>query len=280
MNLRDRSNSFLIGLCAFVLLFSWPPTSALGQGATSAAVIQSYAPGSDAQAATLASQAIAVLVGRVTVHDVTLTGTASWGSDNANTGTVTLHALGTNESRVDLALPDGTRTEIRDASAGYAEGKWINPDGTSGQFAGHNTLTDAVWFFPAFSSLVANPNVVLSYVGLENRNGQSVQHLRSSIYQSSPPPDPSLTEQQLSKVDFYLDAGTFLPVAVMFNQHPDNNARVNIPVEIAFSNYQAMSGVLVPMHIQKSANGATILDITITGAVFNSGLTISEFSVN
>jgi hypothetical protein len=81
-------------------------------------------------------------------------------------------------------------------------------------------------------------------------------------------------------VDFYLDAGSSLPVAIVFNQHPDNNARVNIPVEIDFSSYQTISGVLVPMHIQRISNGTTILDITLTAAVLNSGLTTSEFSVN
>ena len=81
-------------------------------------------------------------------------------------------------------------------------------------------------------------------------------------------------------MDFYLDAASSLPVAVVFNQHPDDNARVNIPIEVDYSNYQPISGVLVPMHIQKSMNGAPLLDVTLTGVVFNSGLALSEFSVN
>ena len=268
--------------CLFALsVFVFSPLMiAQAQSTSSPASNQTFAPGTDPQASSLALRSIAALAGKEVIRDLTLTGTATWGTGDRQTGTVVLRALGSTESSIDLAFSDGTRTEIRDASAGYTQGKWVNPDGKSGMFAGHNTMTDAVWFFPAFSSLVANPNVVLSYVGLENRNGESVQHLRSSIYQSSPPPDPSLSQQPLTTMDFYLDAGSSLPVAIEFNQHPDNNARVNIPVEIVFSNYQSINGALVPMHIQKTSNGATILDITVTGVVFNSGLTLSEFSVN
>jgi len=80
------------------------------------------------------------------VSDVTLTGNATWTVGDPETGTVALRALGSGESRVDLTLSGGTRTEIRDASAGVPQGKWTAQDGTSGMFASHNTLTDAVWF--------------------------------------------------------------------------------------------------------------------------------------
>jgi hypothetical protein len=83
------------------------------------------------------------------VHDVTFTGTVtrSLGSE-IESGTAILRALGPDESRVDLALPTGTQTEIRDSSSGNRQDKWITPDGSSGMFASHNCWTDAVWFFP------------------------------------------------------------------------------------------------------------------------------------
>lgn len=233
---------------------------------------------SDPQAVVFAANAIAAMSGSQVVNDVTLTGNATWDSGNSEAGTVTLKALGLTESRIDLVLSEGTRTEIRDASTGIAQGKWINPNGGSGMLSGQNTMTDAVWFFPVLSSLASGSNIVLSYVGLETRNGQPVQHLRS--YQSSAPVGPVATVQQLSTMDFYLDASSSLPAAVVFNQHPDNNAGVNIPIEVDYSDYQSISGVQVPMHIHKSMNGAPLLDITLTTAVFNSGLALSQFSAN
>jgi len=204
---------------------------------------------------------MAALTGGTTITDVSLTGSVIWtaGSDN-ETGAATLLASGTGESRIDLVLGSGTRTEIRDAQTGTALGKWIAPTGSSGQFVSHNCQTDAVWFFPELGSLAAGPNVVLSYVGQETRNGATVQHIRSYVNQSLL---VASTQQPLGTMDFYLDATTLLPSAVTFNAHADNNVLSNIPVEIDFSAYQIVGGVNVPMHIQKYTQGTLTIDLTL-----------------
>jgi hypothetical protein len=132
-------------------------------------------PASDPKAVALAAQSMAALTSGTTIGDVTLTGTVTWGG--SDTGTATLSALGTGESRMDLALTSGTRTEIRDAQTGAHLGQWFAPNNASGYFAAHNCFIDAVWFFPALGSLAAGPNVVLSYTGQESRNGGTVQHI-------------------------------------------------------------------------------------------------------
>lgn len=240
---------------------------------------QNQPPASNPQAVAFAAQSIRALTGGATVSDVTLTGSVTWNGGETDTGTATLRALGTGESRMDLALGSGTRTEIRDAQTGTLLGHWTNPSNASGKFAWHNCQTDATWFFPALGSLALGPNVVLSYVGQETRDGESVQHLQSYIYQPNSPTMPGLTTQ-LSSMDFYLDATTLLPSAVTFNTHPDNNALANLMTEVDFSNYQTMNGVAVPMHIQKYQQGNLMVDITLTSASFNSGLPLSIFTVN
>jgi hypothetical protein len=178
-----------------------------------------------------------------------------------------------------LVLPSGTRSEIRDASTGVPRGKWIAQNGASGLFAFENCATDAVWFFPPLGSLAEGPNVVLTYVGLETRNGAAVQHIQSYLYQRNPlrvNPSP----QQLSTIDFYLDATTLLPAAITFNAHPDNNASTNLPTEVDFSNYQVLNGVVVPTSIQRYLQGNLMVDITISGASFNTGLPLSDFTIN
>ncbi len=235
------------------------------------------APASNPQALSYASQSIAAMVGSVSVSDVTLTGTATW--NGSQTGTATLRALGTGESRIELALTAGTRTEIRDAQTGAQLGQWFSPNNTSGNYAFQNCWTDAVWFFPVLGSLAAGPNVVLSYIGPTTWNGESVQHIQSYVYQANSPgltPSP----QQLSTMDFYLDATTLLPAAVTFNAHPDNNANTSLLVEVDFSNYQAISGVVVPLHIQRYQQGNLMVDVVVTEASFNTGLPLSLFTVN
>jgi len=239
----------------------------------------SQAPSSDPQAVSFASKSILALIGPIQVTDVTLTGSVTWsGGATPDTGTVTLLASGTGESRMNLVLSNGTWTEIRDSSAGVAQGQWIAQGGAKGLFAAQNCVTDAVWFFPPLGSLAQGPNVVLTYVGQETQNGVAVQHIQSYIYQQNPAglnPSP----QQLSTIDFYLDASTFLPVAITFNAHPDNSASINLQTEVDFSNYRALSGVMVPTHIEKLSQGNAIADITISGAVFNTGLPLSDFAI-
>jgi hypothetical protein len=90
---------------------------------------------------------------------------------------------------------------------------------------------------------------------------------------------PSVTAllSRLSSFDLTLDATTHLPLSLSFATHADDNALFDIPVEIAFSNYQIMNGVVIPTHIQRFLNGTQILDVTITSAKVNQGLSDSTF---
>jgi hypothetical protein len=241
---------------------------------------QSQPPASDPQAVAFASRSISALTSGKAISDVTLTGNVTWsGGAVPETGTATLLASGTGESRMSLVLPSGTRTEIRDASTGVAQGQWTAESGKSGLFASQNCATDAVWFFPALGSLAAGPSVVLAYVGQETRNRAAVQHIQSFLYQTNPS-GAGPSQQPLSTMDFYLDATTLLPVAVTFNAHPDNNASTTLSTEVDFSSYHVLNGVAVPTHIQRSLQGNVLVDITISGASFNAGLPLSDFAIN
>jgi hypothetical protein len=232
----------------------------------------------NSQAVAFATQALAALTGTTPVNDITLTGTATRtaGSD-VETGSITLRALGNPDSRFDLVLTSGTSSEIRNNSTGVPQGAWITPDGVSHAMANHNTLTDAAWFVPQLTVLsqLSNPNLIVSYVGPETRAGAAVQHLHFAIQSASV--DPTGLWQGLSAEEVYLDASTYLPVAIAFNTHPDNDAGINIPVETDFSNYQQVNGVQIPFHIQKFLNYSLFLDVTIQSAVLNSGIPQSDF---
>lgn len=244
---------------------------------TASILVGQNPPASSPQALNYAARSMAALTRGAMIADVTLSGNVTW--NGSETGTATLRASGTGESRVDLALTSGTRTEIRDVQNDAPVGRWSNPDHRSGRIAFQNCWTDAAWFFPALGSLAARPNAVLAYIGQEARNGASVQHLRSHVDQADWPKGLLPTPKQLSTMDFYLDATTFLPVAVTFNAHPDNDAMKDLLIEVDFSDYQAMSGVLVPTHIQRYSQGNLLVDITVTSASFNTGVPLSIFTV-
>lgn len=240
---------------------------------------QSNAPSaSSPQAVALATQAMVALVGSTQVSDVTLAGTVARtaGSDTSS-GTVSLKALGTSLSRMDLSLSDGIRSEIRNLSSTAPQGFWVSPDGTTHSMASHNCMTDAVWFFPALSALsqLSNPNLVITYVGLETRDGAAVQHLHFAFQFSG---DTTGTIARLSAEDIYLSTASFLPLAIVFSLHPDNDALTNIPVEIDFGNYKSVNGTQIPYQIQELFNGTPFLKFTIQSVVLNSGLSQGDFS--
>jgi hypothetical protein len=238
---------------------------------------------SSPQAAALAASALNALTGGTQVSDVTLngTGTRTAGSD-VESGNFTLKALGPNQSRSDLVVSGGTRSEVFNLSNGTPQGFWSGIDGTNHPIPNHNCIAGLVWFFPALSVLsqASNPNYAISYVGPESRNGTAVQHIRFTAQSSALPAASSQMIAQLSSSDVYLDSSSDLLVALVFNTHPDNDLLTDIPVEVDFSNYQNVRGVAIPFRVQKYVHGSLYLNLTVESAIVNSGLTDSAFSSN
>ena len=251
----------------------------LSAACTLAQVTQSTS-SSDPLAVSLAQKSVAVLTGGASVSDVTLSANviSVLGSGN-ETGTGTLEAKGTGESRVDLSLSGGSRSDVRNIANGGPAGAWSKNGSAATAYAQHNAWSDAAWFFPASSSLsqTATPQFVFSYIGQEQHNGATVQHI--STYQLPPSGLSNSPIARLSAMDFYLDSVSYLPVAVAFNLHSDTNMGIDIPVEIRFANYQLVSGVQVPFHFQRLLNGSLVLDVTVTSAAINTGLQDSLFTL-
>ncbi|MGH9327870.1 MAG: hypothetical protein ACRD2B_14470, partial [Terriglobia bacterium] len=228
-------------------------------------------PLSSTQATALVSQAIQASTGSVSLTDITLQAQATYiaGSD-PETGTATLEATSRDESLVVLNLSGGTRQWLRGWAQGEPAGSllagaWTGTDGVEHAVALHNLWTDAAWFFPALTltQAASDPSAVLVYVGAETKLGIPVEHIQVS---QTLPAQPQMAAiiQRLSATDVYLDASSGLPVALDFNVHPDDNAAINIPAEIRYSNYQLVSGMRVPFHIQKYLQGSLVLDLVVS----------------
>ena len=239
---------------------------------------QQPVPTNDPQAVSLAQNSIAALTGGATITDVTLNANviSVIGSDY-ETGTGIFRAKPNGESRIDLTLSGGTRTDVRSVLTGTPIGAWQQNSGKPVPYAQHNCWTDASWFFTQFSSLAQfnNLNFALKYIGAEQHNGVAVQHIQ--VFQIGLNDGGLL--QRLSTLDFYLSSSSGLPIAVTFNAHDDSNMNVNVPTELDFANYQSVNGIQVPFHFQQIVNGTVVLDVKVTGAVFDVGLSDSLFSL-
>jgi hypothetical protein len=257
--------------CALLILNSPLPSPA-----------RQAAPVTVPQASALLRSALSALTGGQSINDVTLTAAANSiaGSDNES-GTATLKAVAAGASSVSLSLSAGQRSEVVNTSVTPAAGSWSGPDGTVHQFVYYNLLTGPFWFFPAFALAASSSasGATVTYIGHETHNGEAVEHL--TITQSSPVSDPPGVPScaHLTQLDFFLDSTTFLPAAMDFNIHPDNNQLLDIPVEIRFTGYGAVNGAQVPYHIQKFINNTLTLDLQVQSTILNSGLSASSFAV-
>lgn len=229
------------------------------------------------QALTVLAQSLAAMGGAAGISDITLTGTAERiaGSDD-ETGAASYKAVAS-ASRLDLNLSKGTRSEIRVVGANGLGGNWIGPDGVVHEISQHNLLTDVGWFpIYTLTNLIAATDPVLTYIGIETKNGVSVIHIQSSQQQSNTPASFGPLQQHLTQMDIYLDASTLLPVALEFTTHPDDNALLDIPVEFRFSDYRAVGSIKIPFHVQQFLNGSLFLDVQFQQASVNSGLSASS----
>ncbi len=155
-------------------------------------------------------------------------------------------------------------------------GGWSGPDGVVHQIAYHNLVNDWGWF-PLFSVVAgSSQNSVVTLIGNESRNGQSVIHISVAQQFHSLPPDSASLMAHLSQVDIFLDAATLLPAAITYAIHPDDNALQDIPVELQFSSYGSISGVQVPHEIRKFINNSLALDLQFKTATFNTGLSATQ----
>ena len=115
----------------------------------------------------------------------------------------------------------------------------------------------------------SDPNLVFNDVGPEQHDGHQTEHIQ--VYRTFPglPSDVAAQLAQMTSINYYLDSQTAIPWAITFPIHDDHNINGTVPVEIVFTQYQAVSGIQVPFQVTRMLNGSPQLQITITSAVPN-----------
>ena len=244
-------------------------------------LVSQNTPAMNAEGVSLLRRAAAQLVGGVTLNDITLSGTARRiaGSDDES-GTVVLKATVSGAMRLDFSYPSGTWSEVRTAAADGPSGAWIGRDGAAHAIAFHNLVNDG-GLVPAVTigRLLSSANTLVTFMGQETRDGQSVLHLKAAERFQAKRANTAQLLEHLSEMDIFLDSSTLLPTAIDFNTHPDNDAGVDVQVEIRFSDYRAVSGAQIPFRVQKYLNNGLILDLKFESAVVNSGIAANTFQV-
>jgi hypothetical protein len=213
--------------------------------------------------------------------NVVLAGTITTGGA---TGSISLSAAANGLSQIQLELPSGTQTETRSISRLWRAGKWTDSSGVAHPTPPQDlTGPHPAWFYPAFvlMSGLGSPGYVSSDLGVETRNGISVEHI--AVWQlpiSTLPASSVAYVKQQTQYDIYLDPSTWLPVAMTFNRQfdprspsqflaPAQTSNAGVLEEVRYSSYQQVQGIPVAFHLQVFFQGALHSDIQISSAKFN-----------
>jgi hypothetical protein len=226
-------------------------------------------------AAALLTQLSTAFSGGNVVHQVQLTGTASWHAGSLNdTGSATLSAGTTGSSQLQLSLSStGTRTEAQSGQGTNLACTWTGADGVAHSIDPGNCWRPIIWFLPQLS---LQPSLLPSYLGAADLGTGTVgfgtatyRHLQSELVLPSLPTALAGDIMQRSTADLGLDPTTLLPAVLAYSIRPDNGAPIPIAIEIHYSNYQAINGVQIPFTIQRYINGSLQLEIDASSAEVN-----------
>ena len=240
----------------------------------SQAIAQTQNPSaSSADATAVLAQISNAFSGNKPVSHVQMSGNAIWYSGGSqDTGTATLTASASGGAQMQLSMTQkGTWTETQsDIGFGMNCG-WSGSDGVAHSGDALNCLKPVVWFLPSLSlqSSRIPSGVGAADLGMGTVGSGSYHHLQLQAVLSDMPNQLLTDSVQASTVDIGLDPHTLLASVLRYQVHPDNGAQVQIPIEVRYSNYQTVNGVVVPFTIERYLNGSLQLQITINSASIN-----------
>lgn len=231
----------------------------------------------DPQAVTILTRALSTAGGSSAVGaviDFTASGNVTYYWDTAVQGTVTVKGRGLHEFRVDSTLPDGPHSSITNPSASFQK----NPDGTVAPLPSQNLVKPAVVTFPLAQVLTVlqDSSVSLVYNGIVSHDGQQVDDVVAQKNFASGG-DPGGALESISKRHFFIDPNALTVQSIADTAYRRDGGPDTYPHEMQFSNYQAVSGVLMPFSINEVVAGQQTMSIQLTQITFNTGLTDSSF---
>jgi hypothetical protein len=201
---------------------------------------------------------------------VSLTAAAEWTAGSTHeSGTAQLQAKVDGSANVQLALGQASRTESQSTTNSSKTCQWTDAAGTGNSIIGPNCFIAIPWFAPGlFTQPVSQLPALLGTTddGAVSNNNSTFHQI--SYLLNLQGTDSSSTQQLIdqSKVRVLYDPQTFLPASLEYFIHPDNDNLTNLDVKVVFSNYQSVSGIMLPFKIEKYVHHTLQLTLNITNA--------------
>ena len=236
-------------------------------------------PQRDPQAITLVQQSLAAMgtTQALLLGDAVATGQAQiFKPDGTSTSfPITKKSIGTTMVRTELQRPEGTQVRVMNGGAAAIQ----MASGSIRRLVANNTVAERVEHIPALSILCewGDTNMELVYLGTDTVNGQAADVV--SVSQVPANAQDSNFWRSMTQTLFYVDRNTKFVSKIQYQKVAENNTNVSEKVEIFFSDYRAVSGVLVPFQSSTYSDGRLLTAITFSSVSLNAGLATTDFNL-
>jgi hypothetical protein len=235
------------------------------------------APVRDPQAIAVLAQSVRAMGGQQVlsqISDLTVNGQFTDGlASPPDVKTTRTYVKGLDQVRMETDTPTGISVVI------FADGDGFQViQGEKGIIRTHNTVGRRLEFFPVLSlaELMRGSKSSIEMGDVVTFDGKAVFQIKAA-HGFDGDPTSSAMLSKASRVEFFIDQQTLLPVAIRYYVHPDSDSRIDWPMEIRFSDYRSTSGALFPFSAIQSFQGRVIAQIKINSIAVNQGLLDSMF---
>ncbi len=229
----------------------------------------------DPQAVAALQQAVAAM-GAAIPSDSVATGTVTIvAGTETDQGTIRILTRGTNQTleEEEIDTPQAVRTQV------FSQGEASETVGTTAApFPLQRAVTSHCPDFPLpyLTAILTNPDEELKVIGPEQMDGAAALHVEAINTFAS-----NIKLQFLSgftTTGIWLDAKTGLPLKISYVRR-DTSQSPQIRMEVLFSDYRNIGGVLYPTSIQRFLNGTLWMTVTLQTVNFSTGLIDGDFPV-
>ena len=243
-------------------------------GVLLSAAASAQPPQRDPQAIVILQRSLAAMGGAVPSDSLATGNVVLVAGSKTETGTVRILTRGLHQTAEEILTAEGRRMVV------YSQGQAIETEDMvikSLQMELVVTSQCPDFPLPFLAAVLNDPDSGIQYVGLESFDGSPVHHIRFWKSFSSKPRRQHLAT--FSVKDVWVDAISGLPRKLSYIRRAARGAEPGIPVEVLYSAYRSVSGLLFPYRIEKSLNGTPWATVTISSVIFNSGLTDTDFPI-
>ena len=243
-----------------------------------AATTKQYVLTVDPQALAIAQAAFTAMGGANAIagyQDSLASGTATiYSGGSPISCPITMKSKGLRETRVELQMTNGTNVRI----VNQGQGAIVRPDGSVKSLYSNNTFHEHVNHVPLLSVLAeyANGNVNLLYKGTAQIQNQSESVIEVDFV-------PNLANgamfASMSRTLFFVNQTTWMVDKIQRSTFYENDQNTTFNEEAYFSNYETVSGMLVPLHVTVYVDGKMDTDLQFTSVTLNVGLPDSDFLI-